>query len=237
MSRRAAREMWDSGLAATGTESAGTADVKRYWMLHDASEYGFAAAIKDAAASSYREKGEIIFAFDQYLGGESGREAVKFFDAAKEIIDQIRRDPRNAGRIKSVRIMPFDPSKGMRSLKDKIGSGALVFTFARNTDEVRGLMKELEEASPIKPSYIDEKEITGRVYYPLFEIVTMALARYFDKDTVTDLERIAMSIGIKLEEDSRGVWIFRLLPAIKRFDTEKKMREYYAHKREILKAA
>jgi hypothetical protein len=133
--------------------------------------------------------------------------------------------------------MPFDPSKGMRSIKEKIGSGALVFTFARNTDEVRGLMRELEEASPIKPSYIDDKEITGRVYYPLFEIVTMALARYFDEDTVADLEKIALDIGIKLEEDDRGVWIFRLLPAIKRFETERELREYFANKRKVLEAA
>jgi hypothetical protein len=239
MSRRAAREMLDSGLAATGTESAGTAEVKRYWMLHDASEYGFAAAIKDAAASSYREKGEIIFAFDQYLGGESGKEAVKFFDAAKEIIDEIRMDPKNAGRLRNIKIVPFDPSKGMRSLKEKIESGALVFTFARNTDEVRKYMKEMEGISPIKPSYIDDKEITGLVYYPLFEVVTMALARYFDNNTVADLKEIALKIGIKLEEDNnnRDVWIFRLLPAIKRFETEHELREYFANKRKILEAA
>jgi hypothetical protein len=127
----------------------------------------------------------------------------------------------------------------MRSLKEKIESGALVFTFARNTDEVRKYMKEMEGISPIKPSYIDDKEITGLVYYPLFEVVTMALARYFDNNTVADLKEIALKIGIKLEEDNnnRDVWIFRLLPAIKRFETEHELREYFANKRKILEAA
>lgn len=212
----------------------------RYRLIESSGDKDLARAFADAVFSLYREDRKIVFAFDNYLGGAGGARAVGVLRS----IEKLRKDDRYAGFLKNIEIMRFDSSRGERSLgalRSSIDSGDLVFLFARDTKPSRENLKDIENERDVRVSYINEEQVSGlvsagAVYYPLFEIVTITLARYVDEMTLDEISDIAGEMAVNAREEGR-VLIFTILPSIKRFETDREMIRYYAIKRRLLEAA
>ncbi|MBD3427038.1 MAG: biotin/lipoyl-binding protein, partial [Candidatus Omnitrophica bacterium] len=235
---------------SSGTEVGGTrpqAEPKsraqteiRYRLLEASGDKAFANAFADAIFSFYREKRKIVFAFDSYLGGGQGTKAIKLL----EMVDDLKADNRYAEFLENIEVMRFDTSrgeKGLRALREKINSGALVFSFARDTAEARDNMKNMINDPDHKLSFINEEMVsrilsTEKVYYPLFEIVTITLARYIDEMSIDDIQDIGEKIAVRAQVEG-GALIFTILTSIKRFETNRELLQHYAMKKKVLLAA
>jgi multidrug efflux pump subunit AcrA (membrane-fusion protein)/outer membrane protein TolC len=220
-------------------EEAARAEI-RYRLLEASGDEDFARAFADAVFSFYREKRDIVFAFDVSLGGGQGTKALELLT----LIQDLKADHRYARFLDNIEMIRFDPSrgeKGLRSLRERTDSGALVFSFAKDNAQARKNLSEVKNDPNVKMSFIDEQEVssfllTEIVYYPLFEVVTIALARYIDEMTIEDIKEIGREVAIKAREEE-GMLIFTLLPSIKRFDTNREILQYYAFKKKLLIAA
>jgi hypothetical protein len=212
----------------------------RYRLLEASGDAAFANAFADAIFSFYREKRKIVLAFDVYLGGGQGTKALDIF----KLIKKLKSDNRYASFLENIEVIRIDPSRGeqgLRSLKENIDSGSLVFTFAKDTVQARESLDGIKNTPNVKLSYINEEDVAeflviDRVYYPIFEIVTIAIAKYIDELDVEDIREISEEIAVMASEEGR-VMVFRILPSIRRFETNGEMMKFYAMKRDLLVAA
>jgi len=214
-----------------------TREKLSYRLLEASGDEDLAKSFADAIFSLYREDRGIVFAFDNYLGNGRSKKAIELLD----VINDLKSDRRYSGFLNNVEVMRFDPARGMKSVKERVEAGDLVFTFARNTQETRQNLADVEDAPNLMLSYIDEREILtlldfGEIYYPLFEVVTISLSMYVDRMTLDDIAAIEEGLAIKASRQGRAM-VFMILPTIKRFDTRQEMIRYYALKRKMLIAA
>ena len=205
-------------------------DAVRYRLLDATDDKGFADAFADAIDSFYREKKKVILAFDSRLGGGYARKARAIFD----IIDEL-------GLIGKVEVIDFNPLGELKALKDKIADDRLVFTFTRNTEDVRLAMQDIENSGRIKQTYIDEAQISGlfgieNVYYPLFEIVTIALSKDRDRLSIEEIREIAGKVNMQAD-GTDSLLIFTILPPTEKIKTEQDLVRKYANKKELLRNA
>ena len=73
-------------------------------------------------------------------------------------------------------------------------------------------------------------------YYPIFEIIAASLAQCKDKRDIQELTELLKKAKVVPKEED-GVLIFTILPEIKPFDSEEKLRQYYGLIKQILRAA
>ncbi|MEA1997598.1 MAG: hypothetical protein U9N45_08150, partial [Gemmatimonadota bacterium] len=93
-----------------------------YRLLEASGDEELANAFADGIFSMYREKREIVFAFDRYLGGSQGPKAIRIFEA----IDELKKEYPKSGFLQNITQIKFDPSRIGGTLKEKIDSKALV---------------------------------------------------------------------------------------------------------------
>ncbi|MFH1877758.1 MAG: hypothetical protein ABH883_03020 [Candidatus Omnitrophota bacterium] len=217
------------------------AAVIRYKLLEASGDKDFAEAFADAVFSFYREKRRIVFAFDVYLGERQGEKGIKLI----EMIEDLKSDHRYSEFLGNMEVIRFDTTrrdkKGLKSLQERIDMGALVFSFARDTGQARKNLKDMGNRNNHRLSYINDRKVseilcTEKVYYPIFEIVTITLARYMDEMPLEEIKNVGEKAAITAEEQG-GMLIFTILPSIKHFETNKEQVQYYAAKKQILLAA
>ena len=205
-------------------------------LLEASGDEALANAFTDAIFSFYREGPEVVLAFDSCLGGGYAKKAIAIFD----VIDDLKRDSKYGDFLKKIEVISFDPARESGSLENKIKAGALVFTFARDNDGVIQNIQDISQNARVIQTYIDETQISAllgaeNIYYPLFEIVTMSLARHIDQLSIEEIDKISRSVEISARE-AGGKVIFTILPPIKRFEYYELLR-FYAHKKKVLISA
>ncbi|MBD3295975.1 MAG: hypothetical protein GF392_01250 [Candidatus Omnitrophica bacterium] len=241
------REPSSGGRKAKGTDVPGEVapdeileEEIRYRILEASADEAFARAFADAVFSFYREKRKIVFAFDAYLGGGQSSKALELV----EVVNELKADQRYAGFLENIDVMRFDTTRGergLKSLRERIDSGALVFSFAADTSQARRGLESLQNDPDHKLSFINEKEVwqllaTEKVYYPLFEIVTITLSRYIDEMNIEDIKEISEEIALRTKQEG-GALVFTILPSIRRFETNSELLRHYAMKKKLLLAA
>ena len=101
-------------------------------------------------------------------------------------------------------------------------------------------MRKLEASARVNVSYIDESEFPCGAYYPLIEIVTIALARQrFGMDAV---KKELARLGIEFEDlnivsppfVAGATVIFKLLPHAKEYEKDELMKKDAERKRALI---
>jgi len=200
-----------------------------------------AQSLKGSLASLlFNEK--VILAFEDSLARQQDQGPLrKLLDALREL----RENPAYEKILKNLIIVSAPADKMSEKLKEHTADGnAKVFLFA--SDKMReGLAAvESEAASAV---YIDDNEFHASSYYPIAEIVVIALAQYRDsliakgdkvKALTIDGKALALE-GINIESlsiDEKGTLIVRLLPKAQQHEPGDLVRRYAAM-RQFLEAA
>jgi hypothetical protein len=108
---------------------------------------------------------------------------------------------------------------------------AEVFVFAR-ADNVN-----VKAAENTRISMIDESQFPSDAYYPLAEIVAIALANYLDPQTIDHVRPMLAQMNIESILPQDSALVFRLLPSARRYDVQKDIYERYARFTQLLIAA
>ena len=172
-----------------------------------------------------------VLAFDDQIARSQGRGAISIFDELEKI-------KKASGLLKNLEIVKAPAGKLSGKLTPYIEEGSQIFTFAllKNRADLGKLPKN------IALTYIDETRFPDSAYYPLAQIVAIALARHMGSSGINDLvtDRKALAKfnvkSIRPDPEDRSVLIFKLLPKARRLETSELMKQYAAIK-EFLRAA
>jgi serine/threonine protein kinase len=186
--------------------------------------------------------GKVVLAFDKNIAQRQDQAPL---GRLVEVLNELKDDPRYRKILKNLVIITAPAEELSNKLKvyaeDK---NAKVFVFADASDDTREKLGQIP--SGVNSVYIDEKDFQPRAYYPIAEIVVIALSQYCDRlikegDIATALnidgrsfDLAALNIG-SLKVDN-GVLIVKLLPASEQHDMQMLIKRYAAI-REFLEAA
>ncbi|MBD3425916.1 MAG: hypothetical protein GF409_01640 [Candidatus Omnitrophica bacterium] len=179
---------------------------------------------------------KLVLGFDSTIASCHSADPVSIFSS----LEKLKQDPRYARILKNLIIVRAPGEE----LGDLLGEYAdkedtEVFMFALETS--RQELCELE--SRLRAVYIDEEDFPYSSYYPLAEIVAMALSQLFEDPIVENAPLKSLSSGldlsrINIESVTRQgkTLIFKLLPDAEPCDTADLLKRYAGIKR-FLKAA
>ncbi|MBN1526339.1 MAG: thermonuclease family protein [Candidatus Omnitrophica bacterium] len=166
--------------------------------------------VKEAIVTRSLTK-KVVLAFDKDLAGLQGAKVLAVFKRLKEL----KENPEFSKLLPDFEIVGLDSpvEKLPEELREHLDKqGVEVFMFARATERAK--------LSAVEPkthaAYIDETQFqlfSYDTYYPLMEIVTIALSQAIDPRTIGEVSRIAGELGIdKPAIDESGALLFVLLP-------------------------
>ncbi len=190
-------------------------------------------------------KKEIILAFEDAIGSGSDKSPLSIFEALKKL----RKNPTFCLLLKNVDVVIGSSNSLHNKLQRHFAKpDTEVFLFARADSRER--LRGVEGKRGVHSFYIKDKgfnikdkDFTKNAYYPLLEIVTIAL-----KQHIADLVSVSVGLdklGIELEqlgiesileEESTGVLVFTLLPNAKAHDKQALIKRYADLKRFIRSA-
>lgn len=139
--------------------------------------------------------------------------------------------------IKNVEIVINTPENLVTKINEYEGDkNAEVFMFAMN--ESRAALKDVKKR--VHATFIEKNEFEPSTYYPLAEVVAIAVAQYFDNIITSDGTITTLMLGdqaidlrdLKIASLSyeQGILIFKLLPKSEQYDTTELSRRYSALK-------
>jgi hypothetical protein len=187
---------------------------------------------------------EVVFTFDKKLAEGRDENPLRNFLKA---IENLKRNPKYKKILQNLIIIPASVDKIPSILEEYKGKKhTKVFTFAREAKEARGALSEIEAVKNFQVVYINENGMDPSAYYPLAEIVAIALAQVFspsliaNKDTeylagFRELHQLA-GVNIKAVRREGKAIIFTLLPNAKALSYQELIQRYAKLKR-FLKAA
>lgn len=200
-------------------------------MLRDIKDPGqLALCIADELISLAGTK-KVVLAFDNAVAaGQAGSPM-----SVVRYLEEMKRDDRYRAILERLEILP--PKTPERLAADlKICSSSkdtVVFMFAMS-----GSRDKLKDLGPqVRPSFIDSQNLPLSDYYPIAEVVAIALAQYFDNVITTDgtitkinLKNSAIldlnKINIASLSCEQGVLIFKLLPNSEKHDLREPAERY-----------
>ncbi|MDP8298554.1 MAG: hypothetical protein P9L88_01420 [Candidatus Tantalella remota] len=197
-------------------------------LIYDMSEAeGVAAGFRDKLLSILTKK-KVVLLFEDGIGDANSS---MILDVLEEI-ERLKKDPKYARFLRNLTVKKASGKKIARTVNKYTGADTEVFVFARNS--TREDLKKIE--SRVHSTYIDEKDYDWNMYYPLAEMVTIALSQYIDPRTMDKIKDLLEELNIAAELPSGGTIVFTLLPAMERYDKQYLIQKYAALKRALIAA-
>ncbi|MDP2928807.1 MAG: hypothetical protein Q8O01_01920, partial [Candidatus Omnitrophota bacterium] len=202
--------------------------------LRDISEARLLAkCIKEATLSLSFDK-KLVLAFDEDMARYQSQNPLR---RVVEALNELKKKEVYRKILSNLIIVSSSADNLTGKLKEYIGDeNSRVFVFAGADDRTRDKLRKIE--AQVRTVYIDGKHFQSRAYYPIAEIVVLALARHFDGiigdgDTATtlkiegkDFELASINIE-SMRMDGQAI-IFKLLPGAKEHDTQELIQRYAA---------
>jgi len=170
-----------------------------------------------------------VLVFDPKLGGTNCGVLKNFL----KIFAELKKDPRHKRSLERFEIVLADETDDIPSVVSQyMNMDSKVFVFAnvegrgsieegiRDCIRSLGAEKELEEilSNKLQSVYIDEKGFKVNAYYPILEIITLAMEYSSDKDTIEMVRAKLNNINIERATVDGNVLIFKLLPEAQQYD-------------------
>lgn len=203
-------------------------------------ESRFFSDIKDAeklaqdmarAALSIEAAKKIVLVFDSDIGGAYKHKIASVIEELAEAVSRVQKDPEGA----DFRIVWADAGRmGNEVEKYSTREDTEVFMFANEAN--RALLVKVEKKA--HSVYINDKGFEINAYYPLAQIVAIALAQYLDPGVIDQVRPFMNDLNIAEIELSKedDTLVFTLIPDAEAIDSQKILKELAAMKR-FLKAA
>ncbi|GEM_PF-3189535 len=172
---------------------------------------------------------KVVLAFDSKIGGHQSSMVL----AVLSELEKLKKDPKFGRLLSNLAIVRAAPNKLPQKLESYIDEeNTEVFMFARKCE--RGVLEKIE--TKVHPVYIEEKGFPLDAYYPLPEIVTIALTQFLDQNTLKTVSPMLEKLNIGKIEEQMSTLVFTLLPGAVQHDKQELMERYASLKR-LLKAA
>lgn len=164
--------------------------------------------VKEAIVTRSLTK-KVVLAFDGGLAGLQASRVMAVFKKLKEL----KENPDFSKFLPNFEIVIAPAEKLPIDLEKYLDKQDVeIFMFARATE--RAMLSTIEAKT--HAAYIDEARFQlflCDVYYPLMEIVTIALSQSIDPHTIEEVSRMAVELGMERPlMDESGALIFTLLP-------------------------
>ena len=188
---------------------------------------GVASSFIDKLLSVLTTK-KVVLLFEDGIGGADSN---MILDVLQEI-ERLKKDPKYKGFLKNLVIKKASSKKISRTINKYLGGDTEVFVFARAS--TRQDLKNIE--SMVHSTYIDETKYDWDMYYPIAEIVTIALSQYLDPDTLRTISSLLEDLNIAASDPANGPIVFMLLPDADKYDKQDLIKKYAALKRALIAA-
>ncbi|MFH1552136.1 MAG: DUF2779 domain-containing protein [Candidatus Omnitrophota bacterium] len=169
---------------------------------------------------------KVVLAFDNGMGRAAG------------IFAALKNNPMFKNLLKNVDIVVCPPENLHNQLQEYFEkSDTEIFLFARESK--REGLKKLEYKTSINPFYVDDSNFDPNAYYPLLEIVTIALAQFLDSNTVANIKKktdVLNKVNIADITSDDRVFIFKLLPNAEPFEAQELIKQYALLKKLLIAA-
>jgi hypothetical protein len=188
---------------------------------------------------------KLTLIFDKRLGAlQRGVSPLSLFRA----LEDLKKDPRFEKFLSGLTIEEAPAARlADKARKFAADADAEVFVFARDAamivDEAeRGAIRAVESIERVRPVYVAENGIESDAYYPLAEIVTIALWQRIRSvgEVLADLKSRGIELSdiniASIDPVTDGPIVFRLLPSASRLQPAE-LADRYARLKEALIAA
>lgn len=174
---------------------------------------------------------KVVLAFDNGIGALQDSSPLGVLRS----LNNLKKDPKFEKLLKNLIIVETTPEKIHNKIERYLfEENTQVLIFARNGE--REKLKKLESRNRLYTFYIDDTEFSPSSYYPLAEIVTIALCQYLDPRTMDNVSAMVEKLPIGAIENDMGVWIFKLLPNAEQYDRQELIKRYALLKRLLIAA-
>jgi len=171
---------------------------------------------------------KVILAFEKGLGDANSSLILEVFEEIKKL----KKDPKYKRFLKNLIIINAPSEKLAGEIGKHMDKNTEAFLFARSSKR-----EDLKKIEPkVHSTYIDESEYEWDMYYPLVEMVTIALSQRIDPDTIKNIKTLLKDLNIAAELPPDGTIIFKLLPPAERYDKQDLIKKYAALKRALIAA-
>ncbi|MFH1394914.1 MAG: hypothetical protein ABIH09_02020, partial [Candidatus Omnitrophota bacterium] len=166
----------------------------------------------------------LVLAFDNTIGQESEMDVLGIIDE----FEKLKKDKQIGKLFKNLVTIKSAPENISSELSQYIGVDKTdVFVFANGT--FREMLSGIE--NDVQAVYVHEKGFNSRAYHPLMEIVTISLAEYLARTTLSssvlsEVKKIMGQLNIKdIYLDEKDNLFFYLLPNAKPFEKGELIKE------------
>ena len=171
---------------------------------------------------------KLVLVFDNKLGGSRRDELKKILQRLEDVMKD---DENIFGRMWKGRLEIKESLADLKNLEDDRESE--IFVFAQDT------LKQRQEIAPARTrhvTFINEEDMSYTGYYPLFEIVMLALAETIDPAAIESVKPMMaeMNFAVMPRDEITGALVFRLLPGAVKLNTEEDIRARYRRLQEAL---
>jgi len=180
---------------------------------------------------------KVVLAFEDGIGEGDSAMILDVFEKIKREVERLKEAETDKTQklkyerfLRNLTIITASSEKLPEEVSAHFDKNTEVFVFARKSER-----EKLEEIEPkVHSTYIDETEYKWDTYYPLPEIVTIALSQYLDSSTLDNVSDTLKSLNIKSTIDDFGALIFTLLPNAKVYDRPGLIKKHAATKRALI---